>query len=111
VNTELRSVFMMKRVASANFMPNAYVFPGGKVDAQIDGKFPLEKTNWQLEGEEDQASSPGSLGSIFGNDKPKPMVERRGAMGLDGYGDRIAAVRELFEESGLLMVEEGNNQR
>lgn len=71
----------MKRGASAKFMPNSFVFPGGVLDPVADGRFPLEKTN-------------------FHEEVPQPLR----ISGYDNdYTFRVAATRELFEESGLLM--------
>uniref|UniRef100_A0A915EC67 Nudix hydrolase domain-containing protein n=1 Tax=Ditylenchus dipsaci TaxID=166011 RepID=A0A915EC67_9BILA len=81
-NTEIRQVLMMKRGGSAPFMPNSYVFPGGVVEAQRDAEFPKQKTNFDCFMEQ----------SIKMESFPSD------------YPLRVAAVRELFEESGLLLV-------
>ena len=61
-------------------MPSAYVFPGGIVE-KIDAAFPKELTNRYY----------------GGGDFNDPDAER--------YGTKVGALRELFEESGLLLVD------
>jgi len=83
-NKTLRNVLMMKRGATAKFMPNLYVFPGGVIEQDADSAFPLAKTN-------------------FDKVKHQPIK-------MEGYETdfafRVGAVRELFEETGILMVED-----
>ncbi|GAA0346550.1 NUDIX hydrolase [Actinoallomurus spadix] len=74
-------VYMLRRVTSMPFAPGAYVFPGGSVDAR-DGDRTL---GWA-------GPSPAEWGAAF------------------GAGDTLArelvcaAVRETFEESGVLLA-------
>ncbi len=75
-------VFMVRRVIQSDFMPDVYVFPGGSVSKDdraaelVDG---LCKS---------VAASPGD-------------PEGRTAL---GSGARAAAIRELFEEAGILLA-------
>ncbi len=77
-------VLLMRRSRSAGFVPGAYVFPGGRVDA-ADG-------------------SAGLLTRIRGLDEGRAGLR----LGLDEGGTPsptaywITAVREAFEETGLL---------
>ena len=71
-------VYMTRRSSSARFMPGAYVFPGGAVDAE---------------------------------DRSAAMRARlRGT--VEGIGDEfaVAALRELFEEAGVLIACDGEGR-
>ena len=76
-------VFMLRRTANASFASGAYVFPGGRVDG-VDG---AEEIAPFCEGLDDGEAS----------------VQ----LGLDvgGLAFWVAAVRECFEEAGLLLAE------
>ncbi len=75
-------VFMLQRTASAAFLPGAYVFPGGALDA-------------------DDASE-RALRRVAGLDDAQASAR----LGLAGGGLAywIAAARECFEESGILLA-------
>jgi 8-oxo-dGTP pyrophosphatase MutT (NUDIX family) len=75
-------ILLLKRSAEAKFMPNAFVFAGGAVDQQDEA---AEMHPWCSPPDDAQASS---------------------LMGLASGGRRylIAAVREAFEECGLLLA-------
>jgi len=75
-------VFMLQRTAKAAFGAGMYVFPGGRVD-EIDGAGSFERF---CEGLDDVTAS-AALG-----------VER------GGLAYWVAAVRECFEEAGLLLA-------
>lgn len=104
-------VLLLKRSGKSGFMPNAYVFPGGLVDSSdfssewvdIFKNF-THSPNFGL-GVVKQA--PQTRPPIFATDRMK--------FGSPVPGDvafRICAVRETFEESGVLLVvpkEEENN--
>ncbi len=75
-------VLMLRRSATASFLPGAYVFPGGVVDESDR----VPHTSTRLSGLTDAAAS-----SLLG-------VPR---FGLAFW---VAAVRECFEESGLLLA-------
>src|SRR5437016_4915984 len=75
-------VFMVRRVISSDFMPDVYVFPGGSV-SQDDAAAEL------AEG----VCAPVALSSSD--------PEGRTAL---GKGVRAAAIRELFEEAGVLLA-------
>ncbi|MEN0062707.1 MAG: NUDIX hydrolase [Myxococcota bacterium] len=75
--TEGLEVFMVQRHHRSGFMPNAWVFPGGRVD------------------ETDQlAAHSRVLGTA-------PLAERLARQAEDAAGFGVAAVRETFEESGV----------
>ncbi|TKR76093.1 hypothetical protein L596_017288 [Steinernema carpocapsae] len=87
-NKTARTVLMMKRGETARFMPNLYVFPGGVVEQEADSSFPKEKTNFDLV-------------------KHEPIKME----GFDSdYAFRVGAARELFEETGILLVEDRYNK-
>ncbi|MCE2455752.1 MAG: NUDIX hydrolase [Gemmatimonadetes bacterium] len=76
-------VLLVRRSRSAGFVPGAYVFPGGRVD------------------EADTARELSELAD------PCRMAELAGQLGLDprpASGYLMAAVREAFEETGILLA-------
>jgi 8-oxo-dGTP pyrophosphatase MutT (NUDIX family) len=75
-------VFMLRRTLAAEFMGGAYVFPGGAVDAG------------------DRA--PELLGRSHGRDDSAASTQ----LGLHagGLGFWVAAIREAFEEAGVLLA-------
>jgi len=74
-------VFMLRRSGAATFSPGAHVFPGGAVDP-ADRHRDLERC---CDGLDDEAAS-AALGVPAG-----------------GLGYFVAAIRECFEEAGLLL--------
>jgi glyoxylase-like metal-dependent hydrolase (beta-lactamase superfamily II)/8-oxo-dGTP pyrophosphatase MutT (NUDIX family) len=75
-------VFMLQRTASAAFLPGAYVFPGGALDA-------------------DDASE-RALRRVLGLDDAQASARLGLAEG--GLAYWVAAARECFEESGILLA-------
>ncbi|XP_039990795.1 nucleoside diphosphate-linked moiety X motif 19 [Xiphias gladius] len=96
-------VLMLKRSSKSGFMPNAYVFPGGVVDSS---DFSSE---W-LDIFKSFRSSPGfGLRSVTQPPETRPPVfaTDRLKLGSPIPGDvafRICALRETFEETGVLLV-------
>ena len=74
-------VLMMQRTHSAGFMPGAYVFPGGAIDREDS-----DRDLYALCSGLDDAGASRALG-----------VER------DGLSFWVGAIRECFEEAGLLL--------
>lgn len=79
-------VLMLRRTAAMRFAPGAYVFPGGSVDAADYGA----ETGWH-------GPSPAEFGARLG----APAEVARALV--------CAAVRETFEESGVLLAGEGGD--
>src|SRR5690349_24633403 len=75
-------VFMVRRVIQSDFMPDVYVFPGGSVSKD-------DHTAELVEG----LCAP--VGSSMGDPEGRTRL---------GSGARAAAIRELFEEAGILMA-------
>ncbi len=75
-------IFMLKRSPSAAFVANAYVFPGGGLDA-ADHK---------------------ALDRVRG--LTQTQANRRLGVETGGLAYWVAAVRECFEEAGILLAEE-----
>lgn len=75
-------VFMVRRVIQSDFMPDVYVFPGGSVS------------------KDDRAAE-----QTYGICAPvlSPAADPEGRTAL-GTGTRAAAIRELFEEAGILLA-------
>lgn len=96
-------VLMLQRSSKSGFMPNAYVFPGGLVDSSdfssewLDIFHQFAKTsNFGLRTVRQRL---GTRPPIFATDRLK--------LGSPIPGDvafRICALRETFEESGVLLV-------
>lgn len=79
-------IFMLKRTSKASFASDMFVFPGGRVDADDH----LHKYDAYRYGPTDDQS---------------PQVQ---ALGDEWRGFWIAAIRETFEESGLLLAYDAN---
>ena len=76
-------ILMGQRHGGHAFMPNKYVFPGGRLDAS-DGRI---KPSRDLD--------PAVLAKLMARSGPRPSAARARAFA-------IAALRETFEETGLL---------
>ena len=74
-------VYLLRRVAAMSFAPGAYVYPGGSVDADDRDA----EIGWA-------GATPAQWAATFGTDEPT-------ALSLV-----CAAVRETFEESGVLLA-------
>jgi len=81
-------VFMLRRNREATFVGGVYVFPGGKVDPSDRGDPGLEEV---CSGRDD-ASCSSALG-----------------VGSGGLAYWVAAIRECFEEAGVLLATEGDS--
>lgn len=89
-------LFMVQRQGQSGFMANAYVYPGGKLD--------------------EADSQPESLGCCLGVSEPEalegfaPLGERLAddapLSGAQALGLYLAAVREVFEEAGVLLAQD-----
>jgi 8-oxo-dGTP pyrophosphatase MutT (NUDIX family) len=81
----LPEILLLKRGANARFMPNAHVFAGGAVDAA------------------------DASGDAYGRSPQFNDREASARLNLDRDGLRffIAAIRESFEECGLLLAYDG----
>lgn len=76
---------LLRRVRTSGFVPGAYVFPGGRVDADDAGPRLLDRTRGLT-----AESAAGRLGLPLDADPPAAAYA-------------IAAIREAFEETGLLV--------
>src|SRR5947207_13094410 len=75
-------VFMVRRVIQSDFMPDVYVFPGGSVSADDRAAELVE-----------DVCSPVA-----------PTAADPEGRTVLGSGVRAAAIRELFEEAGVLLA-------
>lgn len=83
-------VLLLKRVRSAGFVPGAYVFPGGRVDPDDADPALVER----LDG-----LDPPAIAARLG-------LAREAVPAAEAY--LIAALREAFEETGLLVGRRGD---
>jgi 8-oxo-dGTP pyrophosphatase MutT (NUDIX family) len=74
-------VYLLRRVAAMSFAPGAYVYPGGSVDADDRDA----EIGWS-------GAPPSAWAAAFGTDEPTALALV------------CAAVRETFEESGVLLA-------
>ncbi|EDV22459.1 uncharacterized protein TRIADDRAFT_59075 [Trichoplax adhaerens] len=93
-------VLMVQRSSQSSFMPSAGVFPGGrtdKVDFSPEWKdIYTQKVSWQ-----------SILDSLPKSCDPRPPIYTRVIKDVilpSDIGFRICAIRETFEESGLLLL-------
>ncbi len=75
-------VFMVRRVIQSDFMPGVYVFPGGSVSADDRAAELVENVCMPV----------------------APLIADPEGRTLLGSGVRAAAIRELFEEAGVLLA-------
>ncbi len=75
-------VYLTRRASRSRFMPDAFVFPGGSVDAT----------------DRDDARV------LLATSAPRTSERRVGNETLDDLTLRIAAIRETFEEAGILLA-------
>jgi 8-oxo-dGTP pyrophosphatase MutT (NUDIX family) len=89
-------IYLARRSASSAFAPDAFVFPGGTIEAQ-DASPAARARTLGLEAErlerEFRATIPATLTS------DEPAIDRNAAATLS-----ITALRELFEEAGVLLA-------
>jgi 8-oxo-dGTP pyrophosphatase MutT (NUDIX family) len=89
-------VYLARRSASSAFAPDAFVFPGGTLEAQ-DASEEMRTRTLGLEAErldkEFRAAIPADLAC------DEPAIDRVAAATLS-----IAALRELFEEAGVVLA-------
>jgi nucleoside diphosphate-linked moiety X motif protein 19 len=96
-------VLLLKRSGTSGFMPNAYVFPGGLVD-------PSDFSSEWLDLFQSFRRSPNfGLGFVKQPPETRPPIfatdrKRLGSLVPGDVAFRICAVRETFEESGVLLV-------
>lgn len=95
-------VLLLKRSGTSGFMPNAYVFPGGMVDPSDFS------SQWLDLFKSFRSSLNFGLGFVKQPPETRPIFSTdRKKLGSPFPGDvalRICAVRETFEESGVLLV-------
>ncbi|TRY82378.1 hypothetical protein DNTS_002474 [Danionella cerebrum] len=96
-------VLLLKRSGRSGFMPNAYVFPGGLVDAS---DFSSE---WQDIFKHFTKAHNYGIAAVKQPPETRPPIfaTDRAQLGSPIPGDvafRICAVRETFEESGVLLA-------
>lgn len=96
-------VLLLKRSSKSGFMPNAYVFPGGMVDSSDFSSEWLDVfksfTNSPNFGLRVVKQSAETRPPIFATDRLKLGSPIPGEVAF-----RICALRETFEESGVLLV-------
>ncbi|CAK8690545.1 unnamed protein product [Clavelina lepadiformis] len=97
------SVVMLKRSSTSSFYPNAYVFPGGKVDESdfsnkwIELYHSLDKDFVSLFGRLHVNQNDGHRSPMFLKPLQKSNLPNEVAY-------RICAIRETFEETGILIA-------
>ncbi|KAJ8252586.1 hypothetical protein COCON_G00218980 [Conger conger] len=102
-------VLLLQRSSKAGFMPKAYVFPGGLVESSDFSSDWLETfksfRHWPNFGLGLVKQAPETRPPIFATDRQKLGSPIPSAVAL-----RICAVRETFEESGILLVVPKNEE-
>ncbi|XP_042170306.1 nucleoside diphosphate-linked moiety X motif 19-like [Oncorhynchus tshawytscha] len=96
-------VLLLKRSGTSGFMPNAYVFPGGLLD-------PSDFSSEWFDLFQSFRRSPNfGLGFVKQPPETRPPIfatdrKKLGSLVPGDVAFRICAVRETFEESGVLLV-------
>ncbi|XP_078412438.1 acyl-coenzyme A diphosphatase NUDT19-like [Cetorhinus maximus] len=96
------TVLMLQRSAKSSFMPHAQVFPGGTIS-------PSDFSSEWIQMFQPFCEPPNfKLGTVRQTAKRAPILAMdRGRLGSEIPGEvafRICAIRETFEESGILLV-------
>jgi 8-oxo-dGTP pyrophosphatase MutT (NUDIX family) len=89
-------IYLTRRSASAAFAPDAFVFPGGTTEAQDASQAARARTlGLELE----------RLNREFRAEVPQQLASDEPAIGNDAAATlMVAAIRELFEEAGVLLA-------
>lgn len=89
-------VFMLRRSQASHFVPDAYVFPGGTLDASDTSPEMLART---------RGLSEADLARQFRTQTSTSLpVARDEVTTQERAGLVVAAIRELFEEAGVLLA-------
>jgi 8-oxo-dGTP pyrophosphatase MutT (NUDIX family) len=95
-------VYLTRRSARSAFAPDAFVFPGGTVEAQ-DATREAEARTIGLE--------PDRLGQEFRASISPALASSEPAVGQDAARSLlVAALRELFEEAGVLLARDRSHR-
>ena len=98
-DAELLRMLFVRRSAASSYMPNVYVFPGGMVDDSDFSKDWLEMFCYD---------SPQELFDLFTHRKAGSSIFARtrdpSFIVPSEIGLRVTAIRETFEESGILIA-------
>lgn len=89
-------VFMLRRSEASHFVPDVYVFPGGTVDAQDLTEEALARARGV-----DAASLAAQFRSQIEPSFPAPFAT---PPARDAAALLVAAIRELYEEAGVLLA-------
>lgn len=89
-------VFMLRRSASSAFAPDVYVFPGGTLEAQDSSDDALERT-YGLD-------SSRIAKEFRARERPELPTFVAASSKREGVALFIAALRELYEEAGVLLA-------
>lgn len=96
-------LFMVRRHAKSRFMPDRFVFPGGRLEEADASPSALERLHGFVPGDDQPVfrDLPGQ--GAFAAELPLTRLQQAGLY--------IAAFRELFEEAGVLLaIEEATGQ-
>jgi 8-oxo-dGTP pyrophosphatase MutT (NUDIX family) len=89
-------IYLARRSAGASFAPDAFVFPGGTIESQ-DGTSTARARTLALEPQRIEREFRAAIPQELGSDEPAITPDSAAAL-------LIAALRELFEEAGVLLA-------
>lgn len=100
--------FVVQRSSKARFMPRAFVFPGGAIEQKVDcDRFWADRQR-QVEGVTSGAAWKERLEKVETLPKPRAPIyddyRQNDRVMPAEWGLRVCAVRELFEECGMVPV-------
>lgn len=104
-NTKLNShfdyrVLLLERGAKSAFMPSTYVFPGGVIETKADFS-----NEWMELFKQSFAKFGKDFTSLVNIQGPRPPLLKKSITDIPSeVAFRICAIRETFEESGILLL-------
>lgn len=100
-------VLLLERGGKSTFMPNKYVFPGGVVEEKADFS-----NDWMQLFKRSFSKFGADFAPLVNIRGPRPPLLRKSTTDIPSeVGLRICAIRETFEESGILLLRSLTNKQ
>ncbi|CAH3025053.1 unnamed protein product, partial [Porites evermanni] len=93
-------ILLLERAAKSAFMPSTYVFPGGLIEKHVDFS-----NDWMELFKQSFAKFGTDFTTLVNIQGPRPPVLKKSTTDIPSeVAFRICAIRETFEESGILLL-------